>query len=335
MQSELLIAATPANNPLRKTEQEVDDCLASLKKQFALVRDRVKQVASGGENGLILCGEGGVGKSRAVLQTLKECEASFTLINSQLTPKGLFDLIVKQPNGIFVIEDAEQMLQRNPMAGLLRSALFSQEERNKHGRQPRRITWQTARGELSVNFTGGLIIIMNRSMPNTPEMEAIKTRVPVIDMKVTPEEMEALLRELSSKEFVDGDLSLPIDKCREVCEFLIDESAKLGRRLNLRFLFNAFRDRCSWESGEAQTSWQEMVISRIREDATGTFKPKSKAEKTRREFELLEELAKKSLVRLQLTSMFVQETGYSRATAYRRVDAFLERRAGNAAQDAA
>lgn len=301
----------------------LDDALASIKRQFALVADRVKQVAAGRESGLILCGDGGIGKSRAVFDALRQCGASAHVLNTQLTPKGLFNALNEYPDELFVIEDAEQFFDHKATAGLLRSALGSNDDRDDDGRRPRKVTWQTAHDARSFIFTGGIIVISNRLLPGTPEMEAVKTRVPVISFKVSLAEMSAMMRDLASTEFQDGNLALSAAKCGEVCEFILAEAAKADIRPNLRMFVNACRDRSCWEFGDTETHWQDLVLSRIKEDAASVRKPKSKAEKIQREFEILAELAGKARLKKDLVRHFAEVTGLSKATAYRRVFDFL------------
>src|SRR5207244_3419892 len=74
-----------------------EDHLASLEKKLQVVRDRTRGVVEGYATGLHVWGDGGIGKSFTVLRTLERLRADFTLVNSRLTGKGLFNNLEKFP----------------------------------------------------------------------------------------------------------------------------------------------------------------------------------------------------------------------------------------------
>src|SRR5688500_5939015 len=100
--------------------------LASLELKLQLVRDRVRGVAEGYSNGLLLWGEGGTSKSYTVENALRDLAVSYKLTNSRLTARGLFDLLADYPDVVHVIEDAETLFDDKNAPGVLRSALWGQ-----------------------------------------------------------------------------------------------------------------------------------------------------------------------------------------------------------------
>ncbi len=79
--------------------------LASLERKLQLVRDRTRGVVEGYATGFHLWGEDGIGKSFSVLGELERLRADFTLCNSHLTARGLFDTLEQFPPSVHVLED--------------------------------------------------------------------------------------------------------------------------------------------------------------------------------------------------------------------------------------
>ena len=115
----------PGADRVRRHEFELSEQdrahLEGYEKKMQLVRDRTVQVARRWATGLFLWGEGGIGKSYELEETLKAEDANWLPSNSRVTGRGLFDLLFKLPDTIHVIEDAEQMLRDRAAVGVLRS----------------------------------------------------------------------------------------------------------------------------------------------------------------------------------------------------------------------
>src|SRR5262249_40226178 len=142
------------------------------------------------------------------------------------------------------------------------SALWAQPDRE------RRVTWTTATGREEFLFRGGIILIANRPLAELPELQALATRITVMELDVTNAELAALMRDLASQGYVcDGKLALEAEKCQEVCEYVIAECRAAGCQLDLRLLTNSYKDYLLWEGGDAGCAWQDLVAARIREAA--------------------------------------------------------------------
>src|SRR5205085_1102520 len=101
------------------------------------------------------------------------------------------------PHAIHVVEDAET-LQHDPNGpGLLRSALWSQDESVP---MKRPIKWMVHKNPVQFVFDGGLIIISNTSWTNqSPEIDALKTRINPLRLEVTDQELLALMKQICSQ----------------------------------------------------------------------------------------------------------------------------------------
>jgi hypothetical protein len=219
--------------------------LETLEGKLQIVRDRTRSVVRGYRNGLHLWGEGGIGKSYSVLSELDRLKADYVLINSRLTGRGLFDLLKEYPDQVHLLEDCEPLFADKNACGVLRSALWGQT--NAQHRQERVVTWRTFLGPLSFVFQGGIIFIGNCPLGGVPELRALQTRIPALQLTATNQELAALMRLVSEEGFrvllKKRDLkSMSPAQCREVCEYLIGTIHSLSRNLDMRLLVNSFRD---------------------------------------------------------------------------------------------
>jgi hypothetical protein len=244
---------------LSSADQEL---LAVLDARLGIVRDRTRSVADGLTTGFFLYGEGGVGKSYTVLSELDDLGADFKLWNGRMTGRGLFDVLHKYPNSVHVLEDIERIYRDSIAQGILRAALWGQEQ---DGRMVRRVTYEAHNFHAAFYFEGGIIITGNRPLHDLPELRAIATRINPMRLDVSNEEAAALMRSIALKGHRHGDTVLDPAACLEVVEYIIGEIASATRNLDLRLLHTAFRDRLMWDRGKAETHWKILVKSSLEE----------------------------------------------------------------------
>jgi hypothetical protein len=205
------------------------DALASLERKWHMVRDRVEGVVAHHSTGLFLFGAGGIGKSYCVLEHLKKLQAPYKLFNSRMTAKGLFKALQKAPDLIHMLEDVERLTNDRDAQGVLRSACWAQPG------HPRRITWTTAAGEESFEFTGGVIILANRRMSDLPELCAFAQRITNLELVVSDAEVVAFLRNLATQGYSRGGKRvLDPEQAGIVVEHLIAECVTAGHSVDLR-----------------------------------------------------------------------------------------------------
>ncbi len=288
--------------------------LASMEHKLQLVRDRVRGVAEGYSNGFLLWGEGGTAKSFTVEETLKALRVGYKLTNSRLTGRGLFDLLAGHPDVVHVVEDAETLFSDKNAAGVLRSALWGQA--GPGGQQERVVCWQTAKGRSEVVFTGGIILVSNCGLDDTPQLRAIRTRIPCLRYQPTNQEVAALMRAVARRGHAHRDSILPPDRCLEVAEAIVERTVRLGRNLDLRLLVNTFNDRLQYEAGSADTHWVDLLTSRMQERVVAPAGGHGvRAQRNAREVEVADRIA--HLPAPERLAAWQAETGLSRAEMYR------------------
>jgi hypothetical protein len=191
---------------------------------------------------------------------------------------------------------------------------------NAQHRQVRPVTWRTYHGALSFDFEGGVVMIGNRSLETVPELKALQSRIPALQLTATNQELAALMRSVSDEGFrlllhKRGLGSMSPEECHEVCEFLIAEILPLARNLDMRLLVNSFRDYIQFQDGETSTHWKDLVRSELKQQVTV---PESRAERLARERQIaLEVAAIPDLSAEERERLFTERTGTS-GRGYRR-----------------
>lgn len=296
--------------------------LAQLEAKLQIVRDRVTAVANGYATGLYLYGDGGVGKSYTVLQELQRLRSDFVAFNSRMTGRGLYEQLEKFPHSVHVLEDMEGLFRDKGAQGVLRSALWAQRQEGSRGRLERRVTWITHAEENEVIFHGGIIVIGNRAIDDVPELHAVKTRIACLHLEVTGHEIQALMRQVAGKGYDHAGIRLEPTTCREVCEYLIQESLSLRHPLNMRLLINSFHDRVQWEQADAVCHWKDLVATRLRERPTALPNRevlRSREGQKRWEQAIVAEILAASQSPPEQVRLWSERTGKSPAAWYRRL----------------
>jgi hypothetical protein len=236
--------------------------LETLTPKLDLVRDRVRGVVRHLNTGLYLWGEGGTSKSYTVLEELKILKADYILHNSRMTGRGLVDTLKKHPTTIHVLEDCESMFDDRRAWGVLRSALWSQSSKKPPERE---VSWTAFNVDIRFVFTGGLIMIANRSLEDVPELRAIRTRIATLQLIATFPEVAALMRSVALRGYEYGDDYMTPAECLEVAEHIIDRMGGLKRSLDMRIFINGLRDYIQHKTGHSKTGWQDLIETRLKE----------------------------------------------------------------------
>lgn len=287
------------------------DHLASLDGKLDHIRDVVRGVIQQFHTGAFLYGEGGTSKSYTVQKELERQKAKYILHNSRITGRGLFDVLQRHPSDIHFIEDAETLLDDRKAFGVLRSAFWSQSQKKP---MERPVTWNAFHNILRFVFTGGIIIVSNANLAEQiPEIRAIKTRINVLGVDVSNQEIRALMKKICKAGYQYGEHSMIPEECWEVATFVIDRLGLLHRSLDLRLLMNGFKDYLQWKTGNSTNHWQALVEGRMAERVVyrGQAALKDEQQKT-----ALEIHANKATLKEKVAAWTAQ-TGLGQAAYYR------------------
>lgn len=236
--------------------------LESLERKISLIRDRVRGVAEGRTTGIYLHGRGGTSKSYTVETTLRSLRKPYKVSNSAMSAAGLFDTLRDAPDMIHVLDDMESILSAVAAHGVLRSALWAVP--NKDGRCDRLVTWKNRNKQDEFIFSGGIIMIANRPLPDRDTLQALKTRIVVLEHTVTNEEVLALMRKMADGGVCFRGQHLSKEACHEVVDAIRDGAEMLRRPMDIRLFVNGVADRLQSEAG-SENDWRTLLESRIKE----------------------------------------------------------------------
>ena len=165
---------------------EAPKCPFSVVERFEFIDKFVKLLAKGSINSFVLTGSGGIGKTTAVISTLKSLglredvpeqpAGDFMVIRGFSTPKALYETLFQFKDKILILDDADQVF-RDPLgANLLKAALDD--------KKVRVVNWNTSREDEDIpnrfTYTGKIVFISNLSITQFPQ--AIISRSQKVDI---------------------------------------------------------------------------------------------------------------------------------------------------------
>ncbi len=294
--------------------------LESLQDKLTHIGDAVNGVIKHFQTGLFLYGEGGTGKSFKVMETLRQAKCGYMYHNTRLTARGLVDALQRAPTDIHLIEDAETLLDDRKAFGVLRSALWSQ---SKQKPPEREITWTAFRTNVRFIFTGGIIVVSNANLAeDIPEIRAIKTRINVLHLDLSKEELLAMMKNLCLQGFHYGEDYMSPTECLEIGEFIRTRLEGLKRNLDLRLLMNGYKDFLQWKTGNSVKHWHDLLLGRIEERPVVV----RRAERVASESKIASEINSLKIPYKKKIELWEERTGHKGERSYYRALGRLEKK---------
>lgn len=296
---------------VRKTDAEY---LSDLDNQLRIIKDRVRGVVHRQATGLYLCGRAGTSKTHTVRTTLESVEVPYHYSSGHLTPIGLFDLLSENRDKVIVLDDVSSIFNQPIALQLLLAALGQPHKENGS----RRISYKTARGDMTVHFSGGIIAISNLPLNghHNEVLQALRDRVYAISFDPSDEQLIALFRDIASR----GVRGVPPVDCSSVIEFLIESMGKTSIRPTMRLFHKALRDFELHQGGKCEAHWKDLILSNLREEVLIPEQPLmdvSRAEQSDAERRIAAELGSIGNRKDRLKA-WSDRTGKSQAAFYRR-----------------
>lgn len=244
--------------------------LAELEKQTDCVITQIQLTIKGKPNGFFIWGPGGHGKSYVVRQALQPVRSQVKWTTTDVSGKGLFNLLQEYPSHIHVFEDMEKMYKQADCQSILRAACGGQSI------DERWIHWEKdgLRHEDPFQFTGTIIIISNEDPRGVSlKMGAIASRFAPQKWELTDPQLAAKIRDVALNTPCDYGLSAA--ERWEVAEFVIEEMQKrpMGIYVELRtFCEHAIPAYHHDKLGKSLTPWQDVVRAKIKGGPRRSFR---------------------------------------------------------------
>jgi len=188
--------------------------LDALDQQLAIIRDRVRGVASGYYTGFYLYGRPGTSKTFTVRKTLDEEGIRYQYHAGHITPMGLFELLEAHPEDVIVLDDVAQIFQHSTAKQLFLAALGNPSD----AAGTRIVTYRRQGGPLPAPFRGGIIAISNLDLPHDPMVDAIRSRVHPHKYDPSDGQIAALMRQIAANGFHFRHESMSVAECEVVVD---------------------------------------------------------------------------------------------------------------------
>jgi hypothetical protein len=193
----------------------------NINQRFQFLNDLTTMVVNNTTPSLIVTGEGGLGKTHSVTETIKSNDLSedkYIFFKGYSTARGLYNTLYDNNDKLIIFDDCDSVLDDKVALNILKSALDSYETRT--------ISWMAKMNKndeypQQFEFTGRIIFISNKSISDVNE--AIRSRSLTVDLTMTPsdkiERMSAILEDILpeySLEFKKDALSFLSEVSNEV-----------------------------------------------------------------------------------------------------------------------
>lgn len=199
-----------------------------INQRFGFLNDLTSMVVTGITPSLIVTGEGGLGKTHSVTQTIEKNDLEsdeYVFFKGYSTARGLYNTLYDNNGKLIIFDDCDSVLDDKVAVNILKSALDSYDKRT--------ISWMS---KVSKNdeypqhfdFTGRIIFISNKSKDKIDE--AILTRSLTVDLTMTPDDKISRMDAILGNILPDYDM----DAKQDALEFL--KSVKDEVSLNMRML---------------------------------------------------------------------------------------------------
>jgi hypothetical protein len=223
-----------------------------LEERQELLAHHVRLVARKMSHALFVFGsQGGLGKSRTILQTLEQEGCEPVLINSHITPLALYSALYRyRTEEIVFFDDCDSMYSSMAHLGLLRSALWG---------SPRIVTYGSSQlpDGLPTSFetTARFVFAANVVPRKNDAFKAVLSRCDIYQLEATNEEVIEMMRSVAAKGFQ----AITPDDAAMVIDYIAEHAD--DRQLSLRLLGPSLRKlKYARESG---IDWRPLVKSQL------------------------------------------------------------------------
>ena len=158
----------------------------NINQRFEFLSDLTSMVVLGATPSLIVTGEGGLGKTHTVNQTIKGLEipeTNWVSFKGYSTARGLYNTLFDHNGKLIIFDDCDSVLEDKVAQNILKSALDSYETRQ--------ISWMAKMNKSDeypnqFNFTGRIIFISNKDKSKIDG--ALLSRSLTVDLSMSPQE---------------------------------------------------------------------------------------------------------------------------------------------------
>lgn len=229
---------------------------------FKTLRTYVKMIATKHSNNLIITGQGGLGKSYTVNDTLKKCglkKDDFIFLEGYSTPLSLYEAVYNNKDKLIVLDDLHNILSNPLTVSILKGLMWGLDGK-------RVVKYLSTSDKLLVpdefEFKGQLILIVNKVDRKKDEnVKALLTRAIVYDVTLNITQVKEVLGYIAKNTRYK---TLELQDRMQVVKYINKITDETTNELNLRSLFKAF-DVFSFAMKE-EIEWRPLVSELFTKD---------------------------------------------------------------------
>jgi hypothetical protein len=242
------------------------ELIAKIDKRRSILETQVQSVVKGFTSAMFVWGPPGLGKSH-LLTTLLDGIAGngWRHHTAYTTPKAMFMALLEEPSAIHLYEDCERVMKTDLSASILRAACGSPNERSRW------VTYETARAQLRLEFTGGIIIATNENLSrlNGP-LQGVASRFRPIKWDMDLQERIASVLTIARKDAVRGGIQLTAKECQKVATRLIEmcSDTKSPFDLDLRLFSEHALPAYAQSKAQPGMKWEDLMHAKLLGQAT-------------------------------------------------------------------
>jgi len=222
-----------------------------INQRFGFLNDLTSMVVNGITPSLLVCGQGGLGKTHSVTKTIEENylePTEYAFFKGYSTARGLYNTLYDNNGKLIVFDDCDSVLDDKVAVNILKSALDSYDKRT--------ISWMAKMVKSDeypqhFDFTGRIIFISNKSKEKIDE--AILTRSLTVDLTMTPDDKVARMEAILGNILPEYDIEVKQD----ALGFL--KSVKEEVSLNMRMLIMVAKMRLQFPD-----TWKNLASYMVR-----------------------------------------------------------------------
>ncbi len=181
----------------------------SINQRFQILNNLASMVIDGITPSLIVTGEGGLGKTHSVTQTIEQKGLfgfEFVFFKGYSTARGLYNTLYDNNGKLIIFDDCDSVLEDKVAINILKSALDSYDKRT--------ITWMSKMNKndeypQQFDFTGRIIFISNKKKDSIDS--AILSRSLTVDLTMTGDEKIQRMASIIGHILPDTTLDIKVD----------------------------------------------------------------------------------------------------------------------------
>jgi hypothetical protein len=225
-----------------------------INQRFSFLASLVKMVIRGQVNSAIITGDGGLGKTKTVLDQLAIAgmvdKQDFISVKGYSTARGLYNTLYYNSDKLIIFDDCDEVLRNDVAKNILKGALDTNDKRI--------VNWMAQMPEGSevpdeFEFTGRVIFISNMKVDQVPQ--ALVSRANSVDVSMTTAEKLYRMRTVLPRIMPEVDMEL-----KEEAFSVMEKWAEHTRDLNFRTLMKIIAIREASEADkDMKAEWVEMA----------------------------------------------------------------------------